>query len=74
MFMRLFNKEFARRALAKIDNLARWERESDVPASRQTQSAFREASIKAGDSFNMFAFTLLWFFSFYFVLLCVFWV
>lgn len=45
-------KEFARRALGKIDNLARWERENDVPASRQTQKAFREASIKAGTAFT----------------------
>lgn len=45
-------KEFARRALGKIDKLARWEQENDVPASRQTQSAFREASIKAGDTFS----------------------
>lgn len=52
-------KEFARRALGKIENLAKWEGENDVPASLQTQSAFREASIKAGDSFRMFASTSL---------------
>lgn len=51
----LILKQFARRALGKIENLARWERENDVPASRQTQRAFREASIKAGDTFTMFA-------------------
>lgn len=55
----LIFKEFARRALGKIENLAKWERENDVPASLQTQNAFREASIKAGDSFRKFAFTSL---------------
>ncbi|XP_029704868.1 cilia- and flagella-associated protein 54 isoform X1 [Takifugu rubripes] len=39
-------EEFARRALGKIEKLARWEQENDVPVSRETQSAFREASIK----------------------------
>lgn len=46
--MFIYFKEFARRALGKIEKLARWEQENDVPVSRETQSAFREASIKAG--------------------------
>lgn len=49
--MFIYFKEFARRALGKIEKLARWEQEIDVPVSRETQSAFREASIKAGDTF-----------------------
>lgn len=49
--MFIYFKEFARRALGKIEKLARWEQENDVPVSRETQSAFREASIKAGDTF-----------------------
>lgn len=74
----LIFKEFARRALGKIENLAKWEGENDVPASLQTQNAFREASIKAGDSFRMFASTSLcplsqsFFLFFCFLLLCVF--
>lgn len=54
----LIFKEFARRALGKIENLAKWERENDVPASLQTQSAFREASIKAGIYLAVSSFTV----------------
>lgn len=61
----LISKEFARRALGKIDNLARWERENDIPASGQTQSAFREASIKAGPCLPRWALS-------YFLLECAF--
>ncbi|KAF7649725.1 hypothetical protein LDENG_00136920, partial [Lucifuga dentata] len=42
---------FARRAQGKINELAKLEEQSGVPASRETQRACREASIKAGDSF-----------------------
>lgn len=51
VYVSQYFKEFARRALGKIDKLARWEQENNVPANRQTQIAFREASIKAGDTF-----------------------
>lgn len=47
----IYFKEFARRALGKIEKLAKWEQENDVPVSRETQNAFREASVKAGDTF-----------------------
>lgn len=43
-------QEFARRALGKINDLAELEQQSGVPATRETQSAFKEASIKASDS------------------------
>jgi len=43
-------QEFARRALGKINELAKLEEQKEVPATRETQRAFKEASIKAGDS------------------------
>lgn len=43
-------QEFARRALGKINELAKMEGQSDVPATRETQRAYKEASIKAGDT------------------------
>ncbi|KAG8008592.1 Cilia-and flagella-associated protein 54 [Nibea albiflora] len=43
-------EEFARRALSKINDLAKMEEQSDVPTTRESQRAYREASIKAGDS------------------------
>ncbi|XP_053187065.1 cilia- and flagella-associated protein 54-like [Scomber japonicus] len=39
-------EEFARRALGKINDLAELEQQSGVPATRETQRAFKEASIK----------------------------
>ncbi|KAM6983519.1 cilia- and flagella-associated protein 54 [Tautogolabrus adspersus] len=39
-------EEFARRALGKIDGLAKMEEQNEVPATRETQRAYREASIK----------------------------
>ncbi|XP_072231582.1 cilia- and flagella-associated protein 54 [Leuresthes tenuis] len=39
-------EEFARRALGKINEMAKLEEQSEVPATRETQRAFREASIK----------------------------
>uniref|UniRef100_UPI0037E847B8 cilia- and flagella-associated protein 54 n=1 Tax=Semicossyphus pulcher TaxID=241346 RepID=UPI0037E847B8 len=39
-------EEFARRALGKIDELAKVEEHNEVPATRETQRAFKEASIK----------------------------
>ncbi|XP_041657541.1 cilia- and flagella-associated protein 54-like isoform X3 [Cheilinus undulatus] len=39
-------EEFARRALEKIDGLAKMEEQNEVPATRETQRAYREASIK----------------------------
>ncbi|XP_019941027.1 cilia- and flagella-associated protein 54 [Paralichthys olivaceus] len=41
-------KEFARRALGKINELAKFEEQSEVPATRETQRAYKEASIKLG--------------------------
>ncbi|KAM9729701.1 cilia- and flagella-associated protein 54 [Menidia menidia] len=41
-------EEFARRALGKINELAKLEAQGEDPASRETQRAFREASIKLG--------------------------
>ncbi|XP_034034310.1 cilia- and flagella-associated protein 54-like [Thalassophryne amazonica] len=40
------SEEFARRALGKINNLANLEEQSGGPATRETQRAYREASIK----------------------------
>ncbi|KAM7374329.1 hypothetical protein PAMP_006995 [Pampus punctatissimus] len=40
-------EEFARRALGKIHNLAQLEEQSGVSATRETQRAYKEASIKA---------------------------
>ncbi|KAF3840835.1 hypothetical protein F7725_006697 [Dissostichus mawsoni] len=42
--------KFARRALGKINELAKLEQQSDVPVPRETQRAYKEASIKARDS------------------------
>ncbi|XP_070839803.1 cilia- and flagella-associated protein 54 [Chaetodon trifascialis] len=39
-------EEFARRALGKINELAKMEEQSDIPATRETQRAYKEASIK----------------------------
>ncbi|XP_034745298.1 cilia- and flagella-associated protein 54-like isoform X2 [Etheostoma cragini] len=39
-------EEFARRALGKINELAKLEEQNKVPATRETQRAFKEASIK----------------------------
>ncbi|XP_030294030.1 cilia- and flagella-associated protein 54 isoform X2 [Sparus aurata] len=39
-------EEFARRALGKINELAQMELQSDVPTTRETQRAYKEASIK----------------------------
>ncbi|XP_051257635.1 cilia- and flagella-associated protein 54-like isoform X3 [Dicentrarchus labrax] len=39
-------EEFARRALGKINELAKMEEQNDVPATRETQRAYKEASIK----------------------------
>ncbi|KAM9348845.1 cilia- and flagella-associated protein 54 [Symphorus nematophorus] len=39
-------EEFARRALGKINELAKMEEQSGVPATRETQRAYKEASIK----------------------------
>uniref|UniRef100_A0AAQ5ZBU7 Fibronectin type-III domain-containing protein n=1 Tax=Amphiprion ocellaris TaxID=80972 RepID=A0AAQ5ZBU7_AMPOC len=41
-------EEFARRALGKINELAKLEEQSEVPATRETQRAYREASVKLG--------------------------
>uniref|UniRef100_A0A4W6D542 Cilia and flagella associated protein 54 n=1 Tax=Lates calcarifer TaxID=8187 RepID=A0A4W6D542_LATCA len=41
-------EEFARRALGKINELAKLEEQSEVPATRETQRAYKEASIKLG--------------------------
>lgn len=43
-------QEFARRALGKINELAKIEEQNEVPTTRETQRAYKEASIKAGDS------------------------
>ncbi|XP_029304212.1 cilia- and flagella-associated protein 54 [Cottoperca gobio] len=39
-------EEFAKRALGKINELAKLEKQSEVPATRDTQRAYKEASIK----------------------------
>ncbi|XP_068572705.1 cilia- and flagella-associated protein 54 [Cebidichthys violaceus] len=39
-------EEFARRALGKINELAKLEEQEGVPATRETQRAYKEASIK----------------------------
>ncbi|KAL7389232.1 hypothetical protein ABVT39_000211 [Epinephelus coioides] len=39
-------EEFARRALGKINELAKQEVQNEVPTTRETQRAFKEASIK----------------------------
>ncbi|XP_036976615.1 cilia- and flagella-associated protein 54-like isoform X3 [Acanthopagrus latus] len=39
-------EKFARRALGKINELAQMELQSDVPTTRETQRAYKEASIK----------------------------
>ncbi|XP_032388655.1 cilia- and flagella-associated protein 54 isoform X5 [Etheostoma spectabile] len=39
-------EEFARRALGKINELAKLEEQNKVPATRETQRAYKEASIK----------------------------
>ncbi|XP_045896455.1 cilia- and flagella-associated protein 54-like isoform X2 [Micropterus dolomieu] len=39
-------EEFARRALGKINELAKMEEQNEVPTTRETQRAFKEASIK----------------------------
>uniref|UniRef100_A0A8C9YIX1 Cilia and flagella associated protein 54 n=1 Tax=Sander lucioperca TaxID=283035 RepID=A0A8C9YIX1_SANLU len=39
-------EEFARRALGKINELAKLEEQNEVPATRETQRAYKEASIK----------------------------
>ncbi|XP_042355674.1 cilia- and flagella-associated protein 54-like [Plectropomus leopardus] len=39
-------EEFARRALGKIDELAKQEEQNGISATRETQRAFKEASIK----------------------------
>ncbi|XP_033954837.1 cilia- and flagella-associated protein 54 [Pseudochaenichthys georgianus] len=39
-------EKFARRALGKINELAKLEQQSDVPVTRETQRAYKEASIK----------------------------
>ncbi|XP_034463390.1 cilia- and flagella-associated protein 54-like [Hippoglossus hippoglossus] len=41
-------EKFARRALGKINELAEFEGQSEVPATRETQRAYKEASIKLG--------------------------
>ncbi|KAM4545334.1 cilia- and flagella-associated protein 54-like isoform 3-T3 [Odontesthes bonariensis] len=41
-------EKFARRALGKISEMAKLEEQSEVPATRETQRAYREASIKLG--------------------------
>ncbi|XP_033182211.1 cilia- and flagella-associated protein 54 [Anabas testudineus] len=41
-------EEFARRALGKINELAKLEEQSGVPATREIQRAYKEASIKLG--------------------------
>ncbi|XP_056253277.1 cilia- and flagella-associated protein 54-like isoform X3 [Seriola aureovittata] len=41
-------EEFTRRALGKINELAELEEQSEVPATRETQRAYKEASIKLG--------------------------
>ncbi|XP_040907982.1 cilia- and flagella-associated protein 54-like [Toxotes jaculatrix] len=41
-------EEFSRRALGKINELAKLEEQNEVPATRETQRAFKEASIKLG--------------------------
>lgn len=43
-------QEFSRRALSKINELVQMEEQSEVPATRETQRAYKEASIKAGAS------------------------
>ncbi|KAK2828620.1 hypothetical protein Q5P01_019654 [Channa striata] len=39
-------EDFARRAIGKINELAKLEEQSEVPATRETQRAYKEASIK----------------------------
>ncbi|XP_034539939.1 cilia- and flagella-associated protein 54-like isoform X4 [Notolabrus celidotus] len=39
-------EEFARRALGKINELAKMEEQDGVPATRETQRAYKEASVK----------------------------
>ncbi|XP_044078247.1 cilia- and flagella-associated protein 54-like [Siniperca chuatsi] len=39
-------EEFARRALGKINELAKMEEQNEVPTTRETQRAYKEASIK----------------------------
>ncbi|XP_037604654.1 cilia- and flagella-associated protein 54-like isoform X2 [Sebastes umbrosus] len=39
-------EEFARRALEKVNELAELEEQNEVPATRETQRAYKEASIK----------------------------
>ncbi|XP_053298051.1 cilia- and flagella-associated protein 54 [Pleuronectes platessa] len=41
-------EKFARRALGKINELAEFEGKSEAPATRETQRAYKEASIKLG--------------------------
>uniref|UniRef100_A0A665UNS4 Cilia and flagella associated protein 54 n=1 Tax=Echeneis naucrates TaxID=173247 RepID=A0A665UNS4_ECHNA len=41
-------EEFSRRALGKINEVANLERQSEVPATRETRRAYKEASIKLG--------------------------
>lgn len=41
------SQEFARRALGKINELAKLGEHSEVPATRETQRAYKDASIKA---------------------------
>ncbi|XP_071316210.1 cilia- and flagella-associated protein 54 isoform X2 [Trachinotus anak] len=41
-------EEFSRRALGKINELAKLEEQNEVPATRETQRAYKEASIKLG--------------------------
>ncbi|XP_026038522.1 cilia- and flagella-associated protein 54-like [Astatotilapia calliptera] len=41
-------EEFARRALGKINELAKLGEHSEVPATRETQRAYKDASIKLG--------------------------
>ncbi|XP_026184047.1 cilia- and flagella-associated protein 54 isoform X2 [Mastacembelus armatus] len=41
-------EDFARRAHEKISELEKWEQQSNVPATRRTQRAYKEAFIKLG--------------------------
>ncbi|KAM6907603.1 cilia- and flagella-associated protein 54 [Xenentodon cancila] len=41
-------KDFAKRALGKIHDLAKLEDQSEIPATRETQRAYKEASVKLG--------------------------
>ncbi|KAI3373646.1 hypothetical protein L3Q82_022233 [Scortum barcoo] len=49
-------EEFARRALGKINDLAKLEEQNEIPATREPQRAYKEASIKARDCSDSYSF------------------